>query len=137
MLGGMTAIAYVDRKEERIPNVLLLVLLAGYPLRLFSVPVGESLLGALFGGGIFLAAYALSRGKIGMGDCKLMAVLGLYLGQARVAGVMLLSLLLAAVFGIVMIALRRMNRKSRLPFAPFVLAALLLQWGAALGKGEW
>lgn len=128
LLGVLCVIAYMDWKQLRIPNRLLVLLLAWYPVQLSLMSWKDSLSGGLLGGGIFLAACLCSRGKVGMGDVKLMAVLGLYLGWQSIGECMFFSLLLAAVFGLSMMAAGKMNRKSCIPYAPFVLGAVCIHY---------
>jgi len=62
---------------------------------------------------------------IGMGDVKLVAVLGLWMGPQALWAVYL-GVVLAAGWGILLVVSGLAERKARLPFAPFVLAGFLL-----------
>jgi leader peptidase (prepilin peptidase) / N-methyltransferase len=131
------ALALIDIDVKRLPNALT------YP----SYPVAVALLGlasllgaesgsflrALLGGVVALALYlalvlAYPAG-MGLGDLKLSGVLGLYLGWLG-WGVLALGLflgfLLGGVFGVVLIALGRGGRKSKVPFGPFMIGGALL-----------
>jgi len=76
----------------------------------------------------FLLLLAFPAG-IGMGDVKLAGPLGAYLGwlgaTAALAGLMA-AWLLAAVTGLGLMAAGRANRKTHLPFGPFLLVGALL-----------
>jgi leader peptidase (prepilin peptidase)/N-methyltransferase len=75
--------------------------------------------GAVAGGILFIVALAYPRG-MGMGDVKLVAMLGLYLGRA-VAPAVLIGLLAGAAVGGVMIARHgAAARKQAIPFGPFL-----------------
>ena len=82
------ALALIDLDTKRLPNVIVVPsLLAGVVLLGAAALVrGDltALAGAAIGGaGLFLLYFVLalvSRGGMGMGDVKLAAVLGLYLG---------------------------------------------------------
>lgn len=142
LLAGLFVIAWIDQRQKRIPNQILIVLAAGR----LGILVAESLvytgyglslfiaaaLGALAGGGMFLLAYVLSRGGIGMGDVKLFAVLGFYLGTGSIFTVVFLTVVLSAAYSIVMLIRRKIKLKEEIPFAPFVLAGTLL--AMALGS---
>lgn len=65
------------------------------------------------------------RSGIGMGDVKLVAVLGLWMGPQALWAVYL-GVVLAAGWGILLVVSGGAGRKTRLPFAPFVLAGFLL-----------
>jgi leader peptidase (prepilin peptidase)/N-methyltransferase len=71
---------------------------------------------------------------MGMGDVKLAAVMGLYLGRS-VAPALLIGFAVGALVGIVMMARRGASaRKQAVPFGPFLaLGGLVaLWWGNAL-----
>ena len=71
------------------------------------------------GGFLLLAAVAYPKG-MGMGDVKLAAVIGLYLGRA-VAPAMLVALAAGALVGVVMMLRDGAGaRKSAVPFGPFL-----------------
>ena len=75
--------------------------------------------GVAAGGVLFLIALAYPRG-MGMGDVKLVAVMGLYLGRA-VAPAMLVGFAAGAVVGLGLIARHGADaRKQAIPFGPFL-----------------
>ena len=61
-----------------------------------------------------------------MGDVKLYAVLGLIGGWQRVINLMLIALIGAMVYGLLMIASKKMTRKSLIPMGPFTFAAMVV-----------
>ncbi len=65
------------------------------------------------------------------GDIKLMAVLGLASGWPMVLVVFLLSFLLGAAVGLVLIFAGKKRRSDPLPFAPFLIIAFIITkfWG--------
>lgn len=73
-----------------------------------------------------MLAYAVSRGGIGMGDIKLFAVIGAYVGSGSVAASMLLSMIAAAVFSGVMIARKKLKIKDEIALGPFVAIGTIL-----------
>jgi len=130
-------LAVIDVLSHRLPDRLtlpsspvVLALLGGAAL---AVPEGgQHYLHALAGLAACAAFYGvlwlISPASIGLGDVKLAGVLGLYLGwlgaRATLAG-LLGGFVLAAMVGVVLIAVRRANRKTHIPFGPFMLAATL------------
>jgi leader peptidase (prepilin peptidase)/N-methyltransferase len=71
------------------------------------------------GGLLFLAALAYPRG-MGLGDVKLAATMGLFLGR-NVAPALLVALLVGSVVGLAMIAREgAAARKRAIPFGPFL-----------------
>ena len=95
----LLALGVIDWREYRLPDLLTLPLLAaGLLLALFGDPADawSSLLGALAGGGavvVIRAVYAALRGRegIGLGDAKLLAALGAWLGWEALPAVVLVA----------------------------------------------
>ncbi|WP_249523816.1 hypothetical protein [Modestobacter marinus] len=79
----------------------------------------------------------ISSGGLGMGDVRLAGLRGLYLGwlgwPVVVAG-FFLGCLLQAVVGLTLLAARRVDRRTGLPFGPALLGGAL---AAALLAGDW
>ncbi len=98
------------------------------------------LIGFLAGGlGLWLIALigsAIMRKKaMGMGDVKLMAIIGLFLGAfPALPMVIALSAFSGAVIGTLLIATGRKNRQSPIPYGPFLAGAavVVLLWGDPL-----
>jgi leader peptidase (prepilin peptidase)/N-methyltransferase len=119
----LVAVTLTDLELRIIPNALVLVgSVAGLVLLAVTDPtaVPAHLLAAfLAGGGLLVIALAYPRG-MGMGDVKLVAMMGLYLGRA-VAPALIIAFAAGAVVGLVMIArLGPGARKRALPFGPFL-----------------
>jgi leader peptidase (prepilin peptidase)/N-methyltransferase len=119
----LTAITLTDLERRIIPNkILLLASALGLAIAAAtdagSVP--ERLIaGAAAGGLLFLAALAYPRG-MGLGDVKLAAVMGLFLGRS-VGPAILVALLAGSVVGLAMIARDgAAARKRAIPFGPFL-----------------
>lgn len=121
---AMLAIVTLTDLERRIiPNK---VLIAGAVLCLMIAvptdPAGlpERVIAAVGAGGVFfLVALAYPAG-MGLGDVKLAATMGLFLGVA-VAPAILMALLAGSVVGLVLIARHGAGaRKMAIPFGPFL-----------------
>jgi len=85
--------------------------------------------GGLIGVGIAIREIShrtLGRTGIGMGDIKLMAVLGLWMGP-QALWVSYLSVACAAFVGSALIVFGITDRQGQLPLAPFVLVGYLIQ----------
>lgn len=125
-----------DLARKRIPNPLVGAMLGAWvlvmvPQLFFHTEQALALLlsgavGALMGGGLFLAVYAVSRGGLGGGDVKLMAASGLYLGFSGVLPTMLYGSVLAVLGAGVLLLLKRIGRKDTIPLAPFLYAGMVL-----------
>jgi leader peptidase (prepilin peptidase)/N-methyltransferase len=140
---GLTAIlialAVIDYDHQLLPDDLTLFLLwSGLFASLFNIftdPV-SSITGALSGYLSLWLVYHLFRlltGKEGMGygDFKLLAALGAWFGWQLLPLIILLSSLVGAVVGLIMIALKRHNSSQPMPFGPFIALAgwIAMIWG--------
>lgn len=80
----------------------------------------------ILSGGMFLICYGITRGGIGAGDVKLLAVLGYWMGGGAIFTVIFLTVLSAALGGGMGLLFRKVSLKQEMPFAPFVLAGTIL-----------
>jgi leader peptidase (prepilin peptidase)/N-methyltransferase len=120
----LVPITLIDLDHRIIPNKLTLLGAVVAPaLLVLTAPdaIPEHLIaGAAAGGFFLLAALAYPRG-MGMGDVKLAAVLGLFLGRA-VAPAVFIALVAGTLIGAAVIARKgaREGRKTAVPFGPFL-----------------
>jgi leader peptidase (prepilin peptidase) / N-methyltransferase len=120
----LVPVAVIDLDRRIIPNAILLpgaVVAVALVAATEPGKLPEHLIAAAAAGGfLLLAVLAYPRG-MGMGDVKLAAVLGLYLGRS-VAPAMLVALLSGTVVGAVIIARKgaKEGRKTAVPFGPFL-----------------
>jgi leader peptidase (prepilin peptidase) / N-methyltransferase len=119
----LLAITLTDLERRIIPNRVLLVgAIAGAALSAATDPGSlpeRAIAAAAAGGLLFAVALAYPRG-MGMGDVKLAAVMGLYLGRS-VAPALLIGFAAGSLFGLALIALRGAGaRKQAVPFGPFL-----------------
>lgn len=85
------------------------------------------LLSALFLGGIFAIIHIASRGEwLGLGDAKLLFLIGLVLGHPLGFLSMVFSIWLAALVGIGLMISGKANRKTALPFGSFLAGISIL-----------
>lgn len=126
----LIAAAEIDRRHGIIPNRLVGAG-AGMALALMlatdASALGTHLLAALAAGGLPLlvragSALVLGQPGMGMGDVKLVAMLGLFLSWTSL-WVFYLAVVLGGTLGLVGLLTRRLPRGARLPFAPFVAVA--------------
>jgi leader peptidase (prepilin peptidase)/N-methyltransferase len=130
LVGVLVPVALIDLDHRIIPNKIT------FPAAVAAVAVGATLdlrgvpeqLIAGAGAGGFLLAFALvyPRG-MGIGDVKLVAVLGLFLGRS-VAVAILAGVLLGTVVGAVVMARVGVEkgRKVAVPFGPFLAVGGLI-----------
>lgn len=122
-LALMVAVAAIDIEHRIVPNKLLAAASVwglGASLLIQRGALPEQLLAAVCAGGLLLIAALAYPAGMGIGDVKLAAVMGLYLGRA-VAPALLAAFAVGAAVGIAIIVREgRSARKKALPFAPFL-----------------
>jgi leader peptidase (prepilin peptidase)/N-methyltransferase len=119
----LLAITVTDLELRVIPNKILVVAAV---LAVAIAAVGDpgslpqrAIAAAATGGLFFLVALAYPRG-MGLGDVKLAAVMGLFLGR-NVAPAILVALLTGSMVGLALIARHGASaRKRAIPFGPFL-----------------
>ena len=119
----LAAITLTDLEQRIIPNKILIVAaVLGIAIAAATDPgsLPERAIAAAGASGLlFVAALAYPRG-MGMGDVKLAAVMGLFLGR-NVAPAIFVALLAGSLVGLAMIARRgAAARKQAIPFGPFL-----------------
>lgn len=128
----LATVTVTDLRRRLIPNrVLLIAVAAGVPPLTLAdaASLPAHVAAALLAGGAFLGLAVARPGGLGLGDVKLIAVMGLFLGEA-VLGAVLLALLAGSLFGLGL-CLRHgpAAAKWTIPFGPFLafggLVALL------------
>jgi leader peptidase (prepilin peptidase)/N-methyltransferase len=93
-----------------------------------------SLLGVVVGGAVLLLVRwgwraATGVDGMGLGDVKMLAMIGAFLGWQQVVLVLFLASVAGAVVGLVLVAAKGKSLQSHLPFGTFLSAAA---WVAAL-----
>ncbi len=118
-----------DLREKRVPDLFVL---PGIGIFLIKRIAEKQLLiymifiTAAAGFGFIFLLFILSKGKIGVGDAKLSALVALALGLKGWMAAIFIASFTGVVFALVMIALREMTWKTRLPFAPFLALGSLV-----------
>jgi leader peptidase (prepilin peptidase)/N-methyltransferase len=136
-------LSIIDFKSHRLPNQLvgwfsvIEVFLLGF-LSWFADDLAR-LMTAL-GVGVatttaYLLLYFLSRAALGMGDVKFAFPLGLCVGWYSANHwlvAIFVSFLLAGLVAVIGLATKRMTRKSRLAFGPYMFLGTLIVCGLAI-----
>ena len=127
---GLCIVAYVDfRRKIILDEVLILLLSAGLIYTgIFGNTWSESLLGAVTGSGLLGLLYLMSRGGVGLGDVKFAGVLGIWTGFPGILVNLYLAFFLGGTVALLLCALHKANRKTRLPFGPCLCAGAVLSF---------
>lgn len=138
---ALVAVAWIDFDTRTIPDVVTIPGVGvGLAASLFGPPgLGSALMGAAAGGlSLWLvgAAYERATGVPGMGggDVKLAAMMGAFLGAGGVFGAIFLASFAGSLFGVLLIARGKGDKRSAIPFGTFLApsAVALLLYGDAL-----
>jgi leader peptidase (prepilin peptidase)/N-methyltransferase len=131
-------ILVTDLEHQLILNVII------YPLAACVLAINAltpemaftpGFLNGLAGGGaglvLFMLIVLFSRGGMGLGDVKMAGLMGFMLGFPNVFVGIFLAVVTGGIVAVVVLMLKRKNRKQAIPFGPFLslgtMAALL--WG--------
>ncbi len=143
---SLVIITIIDVKHLVIPDVITLpitVIALGFnavitdwevALAFFSsglygsivdIAIIDSIGGMVLGGGMFFLIATLYKNLkkkegMGMGDVKLISMLGAALGMFKVLVVILLSSVLALVIGLTIVLVRRKGMEYPIPYGPFL-----------------
>jgi len=144
LLWTLVALTFIDFDSQLLPDNLTLPLLwAGLLANMFDlfVPLKTAVIGAVAGYLSLWVVYwlfKLIRGKEGMGygDFKLLAALGAWLGWQMLPLIVLLSSVVGATIGIMLIVFRGREHGVPLAFGPYlaIAGAIALFFGQALTK---
>lgn len=125
----LAASSIKDYRERLISNKLIIVGivlgLAAAVLDIDSAKLIQSVVIFIVVGVILFLLTFATKGGVGMGDAKLIAVSSLYTGLVGMITLMFYSLVLSGLTGLVLLISKRANSKSRIPFAPFLTLGFL------------
>jgi leader peptidase (prepilin peptidase)/N-methyltransferase len=127
---AMVVLFVVDLRHHVLPNAVTLPGIAVGLIGSVALEPGglDALAGVVGGGGALLSiakAYALVRGRegLGMGDVKMLAMIGAFLGLSQAFVTLAWASLLGATVGIGMIRLTGVGWQHPLPFGSFLAVA--------------
>jgi leader peptidase (prepilin peptidase)/N-methyltransferase len=155
LLYGLTPLAFVrvafacalivlfvtDLQHKILPNAITLSgIVIGFVASLFLPPGWfDSLIGIAVGGGVLYAiaeGYYRIRGHegLGMGDVKLLAMIGAFLGWKLVLLTLVFASFTGALLGLTLIATSRGDMKYALPFGTFLAVGAVISaaWGTPI-----
>lgn len=129
---AMLVLFVIDLQLRILPNTITLPGIGvGFVLSSIAGPGWlDSLIGIAVGGGVLFGlgeAYFRIRGEegLGMGDVKMLAMVGAFLGWKLALVTLVLSSLVGSVFGVGLMIVRREGLKYALPFGTFLAVAAL------------
>ncbi len=130
----LVAITVTDLERRIIPNrIVVPALAAALVVQTVRDPSVEWVLAAAGAGGFFLVMALAYPAGLGMGDVKLAAFMGAWLGVDVVPALFLGSLLALVPAVAILVRHGKAGRKMGVPFGPFLAAGGVI----ALFLGEW
>lgn len=138
----LVALTFIDIDKMLLPDQITLPLL-WLVLAASAAGIGiapqQAIIGAACGYLSLWSVYwgfKLLTGKEGMGygDFKLMAIFGALLGWQQLPLIILLSSVVGAVIGSVMLAVQKKGQNTAIPFGPYIAAAgwIAMLWGSQI-----
>lgn len=137
MLAVLLVLALIDWDTMRLPDVFTLPLLFLGIASSFLLPMevsgGESLVTALGAGGIFWLIAKLYPQGMGLGDVKLIAGIGAFLGFPKILLALFIASLAGSIVGLLWMVIRGRQFRAQIPFGPFLAFGTY----ATLFGGDW
>lgn len=126
----LAPMSIMDTRSKKVPVWMLWIGAAAAVCVLLYDGISGGLNGwqecrALLPGAILLAV-AYVTGKAGPADGVILMLLGVFMGYEDCVAASLGGLFLIALFSIVMLALRRVKKDTRIPFVPFLAVGWLI-----------
>jgi len=125
-------IFFIDLNDRIIPNSLSYsLLIVGLLFGLLTKSFLSTLLGIGIGAGLFsgihlLGSFFLKEESLGVGDIKLAAGIGAFLGWKAALLCFFLSFVLGGVISGILLLAHLKGRRDRIPFAPFLVAGAFI-----------
>ena len=123
----------IDLEHHILPNSITLPgIVVGFAFSLVAPPGPfDAFLGIVVGGGVLygiaLAYYLIRKEEgMGMGDVKMLAMIGAFLGWRAVLVTLVLSSFAGALVGVLMMATQRGSMRYALPFGTFLAIGALV-----------
>ncbi|MFZ5845373.1 MAG: prepilin peptidase [Patescibacteria group bacterium] len=141
IISSLVVIFVIDFKHQIISDNMLVLGFVGILSAYLASPwpsLGRTLpylISAASGASFFLLLWLVTRGRgLGLGDVKLVFLLGLILGYPGIIIGLYGAFLTGAIAGVILILARKKTLKSRIAFGPFLIVGALIAilWGKQL-----
>jgi leader peptidase (prepilin peptidase)/N-methyltransferase len=125
---SLLTLALIDLKHQTLPDEITLPLLwGGLLVNVFNVfvPLTASVIGAIVGYLALWLVYQIhffitKREGLGYGDFKLLAAIGAWLGWQQLPLVLLTGSLLAIIYFVTLMLMKKIDRSTPIAFGPFL-----------------
>lgn len=123
--------AVFDWKYMILPDfsTVILIIIAFLGVVFDEKNIIPYLLSSLISAGFLLILNLITKGKgMGIGDVKFAIFMGLFLGYPNIALAFYVAFIVGAIYGLGLIVFKKANKKSQVPFGPFLIIGTLTAW---------
>lgn len=136
MQWGLIALFFIDYDHKILPDIVIYILLwvnlvaLTFNVSLNTMTISESVQGSVLGYmSIYITGYIYSafrdRVGIGLGDCKLFALVGGLFGFNVLPAILFFACVLAIIFFVIRTVLNGISIKTEMCFGPFIIIPTL------------
>lgn len=132
----LSVLTVTDLKEKRIPNRVLIIMLGVWTVYILANMAFDFIMalqlaamglgGMIFNGAVFLIGYFITKKKLGGGDVKLAAILGLFFTTEKSFGVLLYGLILCSLVSAGLLIAKKTKAGAQIPLCPFLFAGAII-----------
>ncbi len=128
LFSTLLVITMIDLSHQIIPNkILIFLFLISLPYVIFiSKSYVESIIGFFAASSFLYLVAVLSKGQMGGGDIKLMAVGGFIIGWKNILLSLMLGSIIGAIVGITLISTGVVKKKQLIPFGPYLASGIMI-----------
>ncbi len=130
----LIVISFIDLRYKKIPNVIT------YPGMIIALLIAlifnrisfiSSLLGLIIPGGSILLIALIFKKGLGMGDVKLLAMIGAFIGWQYTLLGLFFGSLIGLIISVILIIYDKIGRNTQIPFGPYISLGTLITliWG--------
>jgi leader peptidase (prepilin peptidase)/N-methyltransferase len=124
---GLITIGFIDLKSQIIPDrITIPLIIGGVAFQLWQGNIVTAVIGAIAGGGLLGLIAIIYPAGMGLGDAKLLALIGLFLNWREVFLALFVSGLLGMIVISPLVLLKKRRRDQPFPYGPFLIAAAWL-----------
>lgn len=122
-------LVYYDIKYKKVPNSINLLLLI--IILITKIYFKQEVLISIFSGIVafttFLIIHLISRGNMGIGDCKFTGIIAIHLGFYYWLYSIIISSITALVVSLFLLFSKKIKRDTKIPFIPFLVFGLIIE----------
>ena len=137
LISSLIVVSFIDIEHQIIPNEITFFLIPfGLILSIFFNHISflNSLLGLIIPAALLLLIALIYKKGMGLGDVKLVAMIGVFIGWKYGLLSIFIGALIGSIYGVYMMVNTGMDRKTQIPFGPFISlgAVVMILYGNLL-----